>query len=245
MRWRRATRNLRAGAEPERTGDIDPQRRPRTRRASGSRIYDFRSQQRPAIEALSRSRCFATTSPSGVSSLRPRSRGAILGQADRAAADLRRPGRHRHRERAPVHRAGRRATASCGVALEQQTATSELLKVIGRSTLRPPAGLRDAGRERGPACARPSGRSIFRFDGQLLRVAACYNVSPSLQSFIERNPIAPGRHSGTGARCSRAAHSPHPRRAGRLRVTYAGSVVGPCQNVARDPHAREPRSCSE
>ena len=37
--------------------------------------------------------------------------GALLGASDRAAEDLRRPGRHRHRERAPVPGAARRATA--------------------------------------------------------------------------------------------------------------------------------------
>ena len=36
----------------------------------------------------------------------------VLGQADRAPRDLRRPGGHRHRERAPVHGAARRGTAS-------------------------------------------------------------------------------------------------------------------------------------
>src|SRR5204863_7792130 len=36
---------------------------------------------------------------------------------------------------------------------------------------------------------------LFRFDGKLLRSAASYNVSPELREFVDRNPIAPGRHS--------------------------------------------------
>ena len=36
---------------------------------------------------------------------------------------------------------------------------------------------------------------LFRFDGKLLRSAASYNVSPELREFVDKNPIAPGRHS--------------------------------------------------
>jgi two-component system NtrC family sensor kinase len=36
---------------------------------------------------------------------------------------------------------------------------------------------------------------LFQFDGELLRYAASYNVSPELREFVNRNPIAPGRHS--------------------------------------------------
>ena len=54
-------------------------------------------------------------------------RGApIHRQADRAGAQLRRPGRHRHREHAAAQRAARKS-------LEQQTATSEVLQVISSS----------------------------------------------------------------------------------------------------------------
>src|SRR6185295_9196017 len=38
---------------------------------------------------------------------------------------------------------------------------------------------------------------FFRFDGTLLRVVASHNATPELEEFVERNPIAPGRHSGT------------------------------------------------
>jgi signal transduction histidine kinase len=36
---------------------------------------------------------------------------------------------------------------------------------------------------------------LFRFDGALLRAMASYNVSPELRDFVDKNPIAPGRHS--------------------------------------------------
>src|SRR5204862_4560210 len=38
---------------------------------------------------------------------------------------------------------------------------------------------------------------VFRFDGQLLRSVAMFNASAELAAFVEQNPIAPGRHSGT------------------------------------------------
>ena len=56
---------------------------------------------------------------------------AVHRQADRAGAELRRPGRHRHREHAAAQRA---APAHDDLSiLEQQTATSEVLKVISSS----------------------------------------------------------------------------------------------------------------
>ena len=57
---------------------------------------------------------------------------AVHRQADRAGAELRRAGRHRHREHAAAQRAApahRRSRES----LEQQTATAEVLKVISSS----------------------------------------------------------------------------------------------------------------
>jgi len=82
-------------------------------------------------------------------------------------------------------------------ALERQTATSELLKVIGRSTfdLEPvfdtliESGVKLCGAKRG---------FVARHDGRLLRFAAGYNVTPELRAYFEQNPFAPGRHSNAG-----------------------------------------------
>src|SRR5499427_576222 len=82
------------------------------------------------------------------------------------------------------------------VALEQQTATSELLKVIGRSTF----DLQPVFETLAENAVRLCGANrafVFRFDGRLLRVAATHGSSPELIAYVEQHPIAPGRHSGT------------------------------------------------
>ena len=36
---------------------------------------------------------------------------------------------------------------------------------------------------------------IWRFDGELLLLAATHNVSPAHRDFVEQNPVRPGRHT--------------------------------------------------
>jgi two-component system, NtrC family, sensor kinase len=81
-------------------------------------------------------------------------------------------------------------------AREQQATTSELLKVIGRSTLDLQPVFETLAENAVRLCEAK--RSfIYRFDGQYLRVVATHNASPELRAFVEQNPIAPGRGSAT------------------------------------------------
>jgi hypothetical protein len=77
---------------------------------------------------------------------------------------------------------------------EQQTSTTEVLKVIGRSAfdLQP---VFDTIAENAVKLCEAERAYIFRFDGKVLRAVASYNVGPEMKDWVYRNPIVPGRHS--------------------------------------------------
>src|SRR5262249_24665804 len=81
--------------------------------------------------------------------------------------------------------------------LEQQTATSKVLDVISGSAFDLRAVFEAVIESSVRLCGADRGH-FYRFDGELLRVAAAFNASRELMEFVERTPIPPGRNSASG-----------------------------------------------
>jgi GAF domain-containing protein len=89
----------------------------------------------------------------------------------------------------------RQRTDDLSESLEQQTATSNVLEVISRSAF----DLQPVFETVVESAVRVCGADkafIFRFDGELLWMAAAFNTPPEFQEWVAQNPIRPGRHSG-------------------------------------------------
>jgi len=82
-------------------------------------------------------------------------------------------------------------------ALEQQTATAEILKVISRSAFDLQPVLETLLENASRLCAAEWG-VIFRPDSEGYRMAAVYGAPPEFKEFLTRTPIPPGRGSGVG-----------------------------------------------
>ncbi len=82
-------------------------------------------------------------------------------------------------------------------ALEQQTATSEVLKVISRSTFDLQPVMETLIENATRLCSAKLG-VIYRFDGAVLRVAAQYGTSPEFREYWQRHELRPGRGSNVG-----------------------------------------------
>jgi GAF domain-containing protein/anti-sigma regulatory factor (Ser/Thr protein kinase) len=123
------------------------------------------------------------------------------------------------------------------VALEQQTATSELLKVIGRSTfdLQP---VFETLAENAVRLCEAEHALIFRYDGQHLRIVASHNIPPGLKAFVEANPTRPGRGSAVGRAASerRTIHIEDIR--ADPEFTYGVVHAGPMRTVLAIPMLR-------
>ena len=98
-------------------------------------------------------------------------------------------------ENVRLFEAERQRTRELRQSLEQQTATANVLEVISRSAFDLQAVFEALAESSVKLCA--ADRSvIYRLDGELLRIAAAFNVSRELREWIERNPIPPSRHGG-------------------------------------------------
>src|SRR5262249_30843625 len=123
------------------------------------------------------------------------------------------------------------------VALEQQTATSELLKGIGRSTFELQPVFETLAENAVRLCTAERA-FVHRFDGQFLRVVATHNVSPELRAFVEANPMAPGRY-GVAARVALEQHTVHIEDVqADLEITFAARDIEPVRTALSVPMLR-------
>ena len=88
----------------------------------------------------------------------------------------------------------RQRTDDLSEALEQQTATSEVLKVISTSASDLQSVFDTMAKNAVRLCEAERGY-VFRFDGKMLHAVASFNAGFENLEFVRRNPIAPGRHS--------------------------------------------------
>jgi GAF domain-containing protein len=123
------------------------------------------------------------------------------------------------------------------VALEQQTATSDLLKVIGRSTfdLQP---VFETLAENACRLCEAKCALVFRFDGRLLRFIAGRNVSPEFRDFVESNPLTLERNSNAGRAALQRSTVHNLDVQNDSEYDYGGSRVDPYRTVLAVPMLR-------
>jgi len=128
----------------------------------------------------------------------------------------------------------RERTRDLQESLEYQTATSDVLKVISRSTFDLQPVFETLAESAVRLCSAERGL-VFRFDGQLLRFVVGHNVSPEFRDFLKHNPITPGRSSNAGRAAfeRRTVHNLDVQN--DPEYSYGGSRVDPYRTVLAVP----------
>jgi signal transduction histidine kinase/CheY-like chemotaxis protein len=118
--------------------------------------------------------------------------------------------------------------------LQQQMATANVLEVISRSAfdLQP---VLDTVVESSVRLCEADKAFFFRYDGELLHVAASLNASPELLEFLRQNPIRRGRHSVTARAAFERRTFQTPDMQADPELTYGSRNIDPVRTVLGVP----------
>ena len=124
--------------------------------------------------------------------------------------------------------------------LEQQTATANVLEVISRSAFDLHAVFKTVAESSVRLCGADRA-FIFRFDGEMLRMAVAFNSSPEFEEWVAQHPIRPGRQSGS-ARAALERRTIHiPDVLADPEYVYGAKEVEPIRTVLRRANTKRQR----